>query len=65
MAFTEDHLTTFYQEIVMQQPNGKFETLAEVLARLNLAKERLTIESLDVEVYFPCMLCIFIFLNNL
>jgi hypothetical protein len=34
----------------MQQSNGKLETLAEVLSRLNLSKERLTIEALDVEV---------------
>jgi hypothetical protein len=34
----------------MQNPNGKQETLADVLGRLNLSRERLTIEALDVEV---------------
>lgn len=34
----------------MQGSGGKTETLSEVLKRLNLSKERLTIEALDVEV---------------
>eukprot|EP00026_Physarum_polycephalum_P000345 Phypoly_transcript_00345.p1 GENE.Phypoly_transcript_00345~~Phypoly_transcript_00345.p1 ORF type:complete len:1272 (-),score=156.56 Phypoly_transcript_00345:88-3903(-) len=56
-AMTRKHLLSFIsakaehfgEEIVMQQATGKHETLADVLARLNLSKERLTIEALDVE----------------